>query len=171
MKEPNNQTEKEDDTSSVTTEVFVVNLVNMDLAELDWVESGNETDVTVKWEPVIETINLNESELTMSNNSNSLGELTQESEDEESLSSPRIRKTYVAMKSAKVDKFVKRKRRKRPKVNQWRVDSEDTELTPKKKKAMKIVLVKRRQVSSSESEDEGVPPNSWKRNHHRLSNP
>ena len=80
---------------------------------------------------------------------------------------PRIKKTYITMKSAKVDKFVKRKRRKRPKVNQWRVDSEDTEWTPKKKKAMKIVLVKRRQVSSSESEDEGVPPNSWKRNHHK----
>ena len=90
MKEPNNQTEKEDDTSSVTTEVFDVNLVNMDLAELDWIESGNETDVTVKWEPVIETINLNESELTLSNNSHSLGELTQESKDEESLLSPRI---------------------------------------------------------------------------------
>ena len=167
MEEPNNQSEKEDDTSSITTEVFDVNLVNMDLAELDWVESGNETDVTVKWEPMIETINLNEPEVTLSNNAHSLGELTQESEDEESLSSLRIRKTYVAMESAKVEKVVRRKRRKRPKGNQWRVDSEDTEWTPKKKKAMKIVLVKTKQDSSSESEDGRVPPNSWKRNHHK----
>ena len=170
MKEPNNQTEteKEDDTSSVTTEIFDVNLVNMDLAEFDWEESGNESDTTVKWEPVIETINLKESELTLSDNSHSLEELTQESEDEENLYSPRLKKTYVAMKSAKVEKLVKRKKRKRSKVCQWRVDSYDTEWTPpKKKKAMKIVLVKRRPVSSSESEDEEVPQKSWRRNHHK----
>ena len=71
------------------------------------------------------------------------------------------------MRSAKVEKLVKKKKRKRSKVSQWRVDSDDEEWIPsKKKKAMKIVLVKRRPVSS-ESEDEDVPQKSWRRNHHK----
>ena len=167
LEEPVNQSEKEDDTSSATTEVFDVSLVNMDLADLGWEESGNESDVTVKWEPKIETLNLNDQETSVSNKVHSLDEMTQESE-EESLSSFGIKKTYVAMKSAKIDKVVRKKRKKRSKGNQWKVDSEDTEWTPRKKKAMKIVLVKTKiQESSSESEDGRVPPSPWKKNNHK----
>ena len=82
LEEPVNQSEKEDDTSSATTEVFDVSLVNMDLAELGWEESGNESDVTVKWEPKIETLNLDDQETSVSNKFHSLDEMTQESEEE-----------------------------------------------------------------------------------------
>ena len=93
MKKPNNQTEmgKEDDTSSVTTEVFDSSLVNMDL-DLDWEESGNESDATIKWDPVVETIDLKETEFTLSDNLPSLEELIQYSEDEEGLDLPRLRR-------------------------------------------------------------------------------
>ena len=169
LEEAVNQSEKEDDTSSVTTEVFYVSLVNMDMAEVGWEESGNESDVTINWRPKIETLNLEEQETSVSNKFHSLDEMTQESE-EESLLSFGIKRAYVAMKSANIDKVVRKKKKKRPKENRWKIDSEVTEWSPiNKKKAMKIVLVKTKiQESSSESsEDESVHPSPWRRNNHK----
>ena len=61
----------------------------------------------------------------------------------------------------------RRRRRKTIEESQWKVDSDDEEWVPSKmRKAMKIVLVKRRPVTDSDSEDEDVPQKSWKRNHH-----
>ena len=104
LEEAVNQSEEEDDTSSATTEVF-------DVAEVGWEESGNESDVTIKWGPKIETLNLEEQETSVSNKFHSLDEMTQESE-EESLLSFGIKRAYVAMKSANIDKVVRKKKKK-----------------------------------------------------------
>ena len=99
----------------VTTEVFDVSLVNMDVAEVGW-ESGNDSDVTISWSPKIETLNLEEPETSVSNKFHSLDEMSQDSE-EESLLSFGIKRAYVAMKSAIIDKVVRKKKKKRPKKN------------------------------------------------------
>ena len=168
LEEAVNQSEKEDDTSSVTTEVFDISLVNMDVTEVGW-DSGNDSDVTISWSPKIETLNLKEPETSVSNKFHSLDKMSQDSE-EESLLPFGLKRAYVAMKSAIIDKVVRKKKKKKPKKNRWQIDSEDTEWSPiKMKKMMKIVLVKTKvqETSSESSANEKVQPSPWKRNNHR----
>ena len=163
--------EEDDDTSSVTTEAWDPNLVNMDLdLDLDLREfTDNDSDTTVEWSPLIETIDLKPTEFSPSDNTLSLEELLRSSEtDEETINFPKLKLTYVDMRNSKVERIVNKKKRRRKTIeeNHWKVNSEDEDWVPSKmKRPVKIVLVKRRPVTDTDSEDEEVPQKSWKWNH------
>ena len=75
------------------------------------------------------------------------------------------------MRDSKIEKIVnkKKKRKKTIEAGQWKVDSDDEEWVPSKmRKAMKIVLVKRRPVTDSDSDDEDVPQKFWKKKSPQL---
>ena len=120
LEEAVNQSEREDDRSSVATEVFDISLVNMD-TEAGGDSGGNDSDETVRWSPKVETLNLEEPEETsVSNKFHSLDEMSQDSEDENPLPF-KLKRAYVAMKSA--IRVVRKRKKKKLKKNKWHIDS------------------------------------------------
>ena len=108
LEEAINQSEREDDRSSVATEVFEISLVNMN-TEAGW-DTGNDSDETVIWSPRVETLNLAEpAAASVSNKFHSLDEMSQDSKDENPLPF-KLKEAYVAMKSA--IRVIRKERRK-----------------------------------------------------------